>query len=83
VTPNSLFSVFIRLIGVWKLLEAIDISVTLFNVSSGASKTDLLSSTSYLNHAVASGAVGLVLLLAAPAIASMFYAPTEASKSAQ
>jgi hypothetical protein len=58
------------------LIDAIDLTVTIFNVNSGASKTDLLSATSYVNHAVASGAIGLALLLGAPLIASMFYAPT-------
>ena len=79
MTPNSLFSVFIRLIGIWKLTEAIDLAVTIFDVKSGASKTDLLSSTSFLNHAVASGTLGLVLLLGASTIASLFYAPAPKS----
>jgi hypothetical protein len=75
VTPNTLFAVAIRLIGIWKILEALELCIGLFNVTSGASKTELLSSTSYLNHAVGAGAIGFVLLFGAPVIASMFYAP--------
>ena len=78
MSPHKLFSVFIRLIGIWKLAEAIDFSVSLFNVSSGASRTDLMSATSYTNHVVASAAIGLVLLLGGSLIASFFYSPTGA-----
>lgn len=78
MSPHKLFSVFIRLIGIWKLVEAMDLSVSMFNLSSGASKADLMSTASYSSHIAASAAIGLVLLLGGSLIASFFYSPGDA-----
>ena len=78
MNAHNLFSVFIRLIGAWKLVEAADLSVSMYNLSSGASKADLMSAGSYTNHIVADAALGLVLLLGGSLIASFFYAPSGA-----
>jgi hypothetical protein len=77
VTPQSFFSIGLRLIGVWKLTDAIDCSVTAYNVSAGVSKTDLLSTWSYINHAIGFGVLGVVLLLGAPLIAAVLVGPAK------
>lgn len=78
MSPHGLFSVLLRGIGAWKLVEALDLSVSMFNVTSGASKTDLMSATSYTNHLLASAVIGIVLLLGGSLIASLFYNPVGA-----
>jgi Na+-translocating ferredoxin:NAD+ oxidoreductase RnfA subunit len=71
MTPRGLFSVALRLIGVCKLLGASDDLVTAYNVSTGVSRTELLSTASYVNHASVAAILGLLLVFGAPFLASL------------
>ena len=57
MSPRSLFSVALRLIGIWKLLEATDYVLAGYHIAAGVSKSDLLSATSYYDHATREQAI--------------------------
>lgn len=76
MTPRAFFSTGLRLLGVWKLLEASDNLVTAYNISIGASRTDLMSLPSYVNHGTVGAVLGLLLLFGAPFVAALLVPPS-------
>ena len=76
MSPRSLFSVALRLIGIWKLLDAAEYFLGGYNVGAGVSKADLMSATSYYNHAALDAVLGVLLVFGAPIIAVLLVPPT-------
>jgi hypothetical protein len=75
MSPRALFSAALRLIGIWKLLDAADYFLGGYNISAGVSKTDLLSASSYYNHAMLCAVLGLLLVFGAPFVATLLVPP--------
>lgn len=78
MTPRMYFTLVLRGIGVWKLIEGLDNFVTAFNIHIGAYDTHLIAPKAYVAHGLLLFAVGALLLKAAPAISVMIVPPMSA-----
>ena len=72
--PNDWFKLACRVLGMWQLVDTAGYTLSIFNMAAGfATVPASYSLLSYFVQAMGSFLVGIVLLLAAPVIADIFY----------
>lgn len=79
MTPRMYFTLVLRGIGAWKLIEALDLFVGAFNIHAGLYDTHISTPEGQMTHGLLFLVVGLVLLKAAPAISALVVPPMSAA----
>lgn len=79
MTPRMWFTLVLRYLGASQIFSGLDHFVTAYNVHAGYYASSA-STLAFVNHGVASTAVGVVVLLAAPYISARFVLPLPAKR---
>ena len=73
MTPFSWFCLSLRIMGAWILVQSIQYFVAAFDVTHGFDVNTQYKVEVYLNQGVTHIAIGLVLIVLAPALAALVY----------
>jgi hypothetical protein len=77
MTPRMYFTLVLRGIGTWRLIEGLDDVVAAYNIHAGLYQTHVSDARSFLTHAVLSVAIGITLVMGAATISAMVVPPMQ------
>jgi len=83
MTPRMYFTLVLRCIGVWKIIDGLEHFVTAYNVNKGFYTPQLTQAQAFLTHGALNFLAGLALLLGAAAIGALVVPATRPHQQAE